>query len=78
MKSDMNDRKRLERVDNEGIHRAIARVRRMMFVDGMNITNKAVDMFLKSESLVPTRVCNPQYFFYYSNSFVERILIALF
>lgn len=57
MKSDTNDRGRLQRVDNERIHKAIALVRRMMFVDGVNIANKAIDTFLKSESLVPTRVC---------------------
>ena len=56
MTSDMNDRTRLQRVDDEKIHRDIALVRRMIYVDGVNITSGSVDFFLKPKSLVPTRV----------------------
>lgn len=78
MASDMNDRKRLERVDNERIHRDIALVRKMMFVDGVNITSTAIDNFLKSKSLVPTRVCKSSIFFSNSNSLQSALSLRLF
>lgn len=56
MKSDRQDRVKLERVDNEMLHHDIDLVRKWLFVDGTSLTSVAVDRILKSKSLVPTRV----------------------
>ena len=56
MKSDMRDRVKLERVDNERIHREIDLVRKWLFIDGMSMTSVAVERILQPTSIVPTRV----------------------
>jgi hypothetical protein len=56
MKADMRDRVKLERVDNERIHRDIDLVRKWLFVDGTSMTSVAIERILQPTSLVPTRV----------------------
>ena len=80
MPSDMNDRNRLLRIDNERIHRDIALVRRMLFVDGVNITSAAIDTFLASKSLVSTQVrilliCSIPILTSYKSAFSLRLFV---
>jgi len=56
MKSDMQERVKLERLDSEFIHSDIDLVRKWLFVDGMSITSVAVGRILQSKSLIPTKV----------------------
>jgi hypothetical protein len=52
----MNARHRLIRVDSEGRRQKVDSARKLIF-EGVNITNRNIEYFLKDESLVPTRVC---------------------
>jgi hypothetical protein len=56
-KTDIRNRLKLRRVDNDARQFDVELVRKMLFEKGINITSVKLDRILGPTSTVPTRVC---------------------